>query len=175
VFFRLNFLFILFILFLALIISLFLRDIRRVFIRYGVTRENNLLLVDPQTYRAAAQNVFAESQDVVAYIYGHTHLASIAKLNNRAIINTGSWLKRLQRVPARFRWFPDMYCPSFRLSYFVLYQKQQHIVIQYRQIRKTVQSNLTRLQRFVISKTHVADMLSIPDETIIDLHELDSA
>jgi hypothetical protein len=65
-----------------------------------------------------------------------------------------------------------MYCPSFRLSYFVLYQKQQRIVIQYQQIRKSVQVNLTRLQRFVISKTHVADTLSIPDETVIDLHEL---
>ena len=49
------------------------------------------------------------------FIYGHTHNASLKRVGERAVINTGTWLKKLERVPARFRLLPSVYHPSFCL------------------------------------------------------------
>jgi hypothetical protein len=62
---------------------------------------------------------------------------------NRYVINTGSWLKRLERVPAHFRLLPDVYVPSYRLNVFVVREDGKRIRVQYEVIPKKVRDDRT--------------------------------
>ena len=46
-------------------------------------------------------------------------------------INTGTWLKLLDRVAVHFGWLPAVYYPSFRLSYFCIEKENYHLVYAY--------------------------------------------
>ncbi len=101
-------------------------------------------------YLSRARAVFAEDADVCAYIFGHTHDAFLVKENGRAVINTGTWLKILKRVPVRFGLLPAVYYPTFRLNYFKIYAEKEKIVVKYTEIPKKLREKLTLLQRFLI-------------------------
>src|SRR5262249_37254038 len=67
-----------------------------------------------------AQEVFQGDDKVAVFIFGHTHSAFLRRLGpaGQVVINTGTWLKLLSRVPVRFGLLPAIYYPSYRLNYF---------------------------------------------------------
>jgi hypothetical protein len=105
------------------------------------------------------------------FIFGHTHAAFLRRLGpaGQVVINTGTWLKLLSRVPVRFGWLPAVYYPSYRLNYFRIEQENDQLVIDYIEIPKTPERELTWLQRLVLLGNAPKSSEAIPAKTIIDL------
>jgi len=143
------------------------RDIRSALQRYGVGASENLKAEKDKSYVDAAKAVFQKEPSVAIYVYGHTHIPSIRKIGERYVINTGTWLKRLDRVPSRLRLVPDVYVPSFTLSCFTISYKDNSIRVGYGVVPKKSPRELTLLQRIFIIGRHPTDLLPIPEETII--------
>jgi UDP-2,3-diacylglucosamine pyrophosphatase LpxH len=123
-----------------------------------------------QNYLDAAQAVFARDPDVRVFIYGHTHKPSLRLLDNRAVINTGTWLKRFSHESPRFGYLPGIYVPFFSLNYFRLSAAAPgQIVIDYRQIHKDPPPDLDLLQRLLVSRKRPPDPDPIPERTILEV------
>jgi hypothetical protein len=69
----------------------------------------------------------------------------------------------------RFGWLPAVYYPSYRLNYFRIEQKNDQLVIDYIEIPKTPERELTWLQRLVLLGHAPKSPEAIPAKTIIDL------
>ena len=67
------------------------------------------------------------------FIFGHTHAAFLKRLGpaGQVVLNTGTWLKLLRRVPVRFGLLPAVYYPSYRLNYFYIDEEDNQLVIHY--------------------------------------------
>jgi hypothetical protein len=111
--------------------------------------------------------MFASDPETCIFIYGHTHNASLKRIGEQAVINTGTWLKKLERVPARFRLLPSVYHPSFRLNYFRIGEDDGNITIDYERIHKAVPRELYLLQRQVSRKPQRDALETIPQRTVI--------
>ena len=146
----------------------FARDVRRTLVRFGVLNTNPAIGDPDATYLEAAKEVFASDPEVVIFIYGHTHTASLKKLGNKVVINTGTWLKNLKRAPARFWLLPSVYHPSFRLNYFRISEDGRQIIIDYKRIQKAAPRELTLLQRLVSRRPKHAAPDDIPERTVVD-------
>src|SRR5262249_19981925 len=113
------------------------RDARRALVRYGITRGDRLDFEKDEQYVTAAKRVFTADPTVAASVYGHTHTPSMRAVEGRWVINTGSWLKRLEYVPVRVGRLPGIYVPSYQLSYFELADVDGRLRIRYRVVPKT--------------------------------------
>lgn len=102
------------------------------------------------------------------FIYGNTHNDSLKRISERAVINTGTWLKKLKRVPARFRLLPSVYLPSFRLNYFGISEEDGRILIDYERSKKASPRELSLLQRLVARKAQRDALADIPKRTIVE-------
>lgn len=98
---------------------------------------------------------------------GHTHNASLRRIGERVVINTGTWLKKLERVSARFLLLPSVYRPSFRLNYFRISEDDGRIAIDYKRLHKDAPRELSLLQRLVAGKPQRDALEDIPRRTII--------
>ena len=112
--------------------------------------------------------MFASDPETYVLIYGHTHNASLERLGDRVVINTGTWLKKLEWVPARFRLLPSGYRPSFRLNYFRMTQDDARLVIDYERIQKAPPRELSLLQRLVARGPKRDALEDIPEKTVVD-------
>jgi hypothetical protein len=45
------------------------------------------------------------------------------------VLNTGTWLKLLRRVPVRFGLLPAVHYPGYRLNFFRIEEEDNHVVI----------------------------------------------
>ena len=122
-----------------------------------------------QNYLDAAQAVFARDPDVRVFIYGHTHKPSLRQFDNRAVINTGTWLKRFGHESPRVGFLPGIYVPFFSLNYFRLSAASGQIVIDYRQIHKDPPPDLDLLQRLLVSRKRPPEPDPIPERTILEV------
>ncbi len=140
--------------FLMVSVPLFfiLRDVRRTLRRMQILPPDNdtPLYVPTAGYDEHAQEIFAADPEVAAYVFGHTHDAFIKKLDGRSVINTGTWLKLLTRVPVIFGYLPAVYFPMFRLNYFLIHEADGKVVADYVPIPKYPDGDLTFLQRIFI-------------------------
>ncbi len=147
------------------------RDIRRTLFRMQIFPAYKSAPTDEanNNYLTRARQVFAENPDVCVYVFGHTHDAFLVKEDdNRVIINTGTWLKILKRVPVRFGLLPAVYYPTFRLNYFKIYADEAgKIIVKYAQASKVPQEKLTLLQRFLIFGKKPELGKPIPAKTIL--------
>ncbi|MCJ7641343.1 MAG: metallophosphoesterase [Desulfobacterales bacterium] len=157
-----------FLLILAIPAYFLSRDIRASLQRYGIDTSEGLKLDKEERYIAAARSVFERDPSVTLYIYGHTHIPSMRKVGPRHVINTGTWLKRLERAKAHFRLLPDVYVPSYRLNYFTVSQEGNAIRVGYQVISKRTPDDLTLLERLVILGKHKPGVEEIPAVTIIE-------
>lgn len=148
-------------------IYLLYRDVRNTLTRYSLISKDNLKKEKEENYIKAAKEIFVREKDVAIFVYGHTHSASVKKIDGKVIINTGTWLKKLQRVNTRFKLLPDVYYPSFKLSYFKVYKKEKDIIIEYHSIQKKIKTNLTLLQYLLVFGKEKDDSIHIPKKTII--------
>src|SRR3984893_17180820 len=124
-----------------------------------------------ESYLKGAQEVFQSDDKVAVFIFGHTHAALLKRLGpaGQVVLNTGTWLKLLHRVPVRFGLLPAIYYPSYRLNYFRIEKENDQLVIDYVEIPKTPERELTWLQRLVILGNVPKSPEAIPARTIIDL------
>lgn len=156
-----------FLLILAIPGYLLTSDIQSALRRYGVEHEEGLKVQKEASYLAAAREIFEKDPSVAVYIYGHTHAPSMRKLGERYVINTGTWLKRLERVPARARLMPSVFYPSYRLNYFAISAQGKDMRIAYAIVPKEPPSDLTWLEWLMILGRHPEREEVIPAETIL--------
>jgi hypothetical protein len=83
------------------------------------------------------------------------------------VLNTGTWLKLLRRVPVRFGLLPAVYYPSYRLNYFRIEEEDNHVVIHYVAIPKAPQHELTWLQHLVTLGRGPKPQEAIPAKTVV--------
>jgi len=143
------------------------RDVLKTLRRYGLQVGDEVRLQKKELYCAAAEEVFAGDPQVAVFVFGHTHGAFLEISNGRAIINTGTWLKRLTRIKARFRRIPAVYAPSYRLSCFRIHAEDGRIAIEYERIPKKVGRELTLLERLMILGKSWSDDADIPERTLL--------
>ena len=146
---------------------IFYRDARKTLVRFDVL--NTILAISPTDAACfeAAKGVFASDPETFIFVYGHTHNVSLKRIDERVVINTGTWLKKLERVPARFRLLPSVYHPSFRLNYFRIGEDDGQIVIDYQRVHKAAPRELCLLQRLVSRKPQRDALEDIPRRTVI--------
>ncbi|WP_421723526.1 metallophosphoesterase [Bauldia sp.] len=146
-----------------------LRDLVKTLRRFRVsTGVGEMEGMGRETYLRRARQVFAENPDTLVYLFGHTHDAFLSREpDGRTIINLGTWLKILDRVPVRFGYLPAVYYPSFRLNYFHIAAEDGEIVIRYVAIPKTPEPELGWLQRLVTLGRKPPPPTPIPEVTKI--------
>ena len=115
--FAVNVVFIILLVLISIPLYVFFRDIRKTLRRFGLSRRDGDDRDPTAKYNDRARDVFAENPDVAVFLYGHTHRASVTEINDRLVINTGTWLKRLRRVDPVLGIFPPVFYSSYRLSY----------------------------------------------------------
>jgi hypothetical protein len=149
------------------------RDISRTLKRFhlltsGGTTPN---LDSEEPYLKGAQEVFRADDKVAVFIFGHTHAAFLRRLGpaGQVVLNTGTWLKLLHRVPVRFGLLPAVYYPSYCLNYFRIEKENDHLVISYVAVSKAPERELTWLQRLVTLWKAPKPPEAIPAKTIVDL------
>ena len=150
-------------------IGFIIRDLRKTLKRFRViTRPQDLNIGKEQSYLDAAQAVFDNDPDTVMFIYGHTHDASVRRLGNRLVINTGTWLKRLVKSPVRFGYLPDIYVPSYFLDYFKITEEGGSIIVNFMKVEKAQPKELDLLQRILVSGKQPKPDESIPARTVLE-------
>ena len=165
--FMVNSLIIAFLLVFSVPLFLVYRDVMKTLARYGLRGAEDLEDRKGREYMEAARRVFEGDPGVAVYIYGHTHEASLEEIDGRAVINTGTWLKKLTRIPARFKLLPDVYQASFRLNYFRIGSEGGRIIVDYVELPKETPRELTVLQRLVTAgRRHVGEK-EIPARTVV--------
>ncbi len=147
----------------------FARDVRKTLERFGLVRQEKPEEPADAPYVAAAEDVFEEFPDVVAYIYGHTHRVSLTNVGERVIINTGTWLKRLHRTSTWIGILPPVYYPSYRLNYFKIDGEEGNVVIEYHTIEKEAPNELTLVQRLLSRRPKMKN--DVPKRTVIETSE----
>ena len=108
----------------------------------------------------------------IGRIHLRTHSRSISKTTGTSrsvVLNTGTWLKLLHRVPVHFGLLPAVYYPSFRLNYFCIEKENNHLVITYVAFPKTPERELTWLQRLVTRGKAPKSPETVPAKTVVDL------
>ena len=150
---------------LAVPLYFLLRDIRAAIVRYGIGTGEGLHLEKDALYVAAARRIFAADPSVALFVYGHTHIPSLREVDGRYVINTGTWLKRLDYVPVRIGRLPGVYVPSYQLNYFELTEADDEVRVRYRVISKVPPNDLTWLERLLILGRRRMQLPAIPTET----------
>ena len=81
-----------------------LRDLKRTTRRFGLPLDPAELTGEKEDqYLDAAKQVFKDDPAVVVFVYGHTHKPSLRDINSRAVVNTGTWIKRFRSRFAALR------------------------------------------------------------------------
>jgi hypothetical protein len=152
--------------------ALVLHDLTRTLHRFRVLTNRWIMpdLDSQQSYLKGAEEVFAKDERVAVFVFGHTHAAFLKRLGpaGQVVLNTGTWLKLLHRVPVRIGLLPAVYYPSYRLNYFQIGEENNHLVINYVEIPKTPEPELTWLQRLVTLGRTPKQQEAIPAKTILD-------
>jgi UDP-2,3-diacylglucosamine pyrophosphatase LpxH len=152
--------------------ALVLHDLTRTLRRFHVLTNRWMMpdLDSEEPYLKGALEVFAQDGKVAVFVFGHTHGAFLKRSGpgGQVVLNTGTWLKLLHRVPVRFGLLPAVYYPSYRLNYFRIEEEGNRIVIDYVTIPKTPERELTWLQRLVTLGKTPKPQEAIPAKTIVD-------
>jgi len=154
---------------------LIFKDLSKTLRRYGFQARKGLKRQKESLYLQAAQKAFSQSPEALIFIYGHTHQPSLDKLGDRYVLNTGSWLKKLQRVPSALKFLPAIYYPSFQLNYFKIAASKMSgnnrpaVEIVYECLPKQVVSELTLFEKMAIAGQKTHSLIDIPERTIHSL------
>jgi UDP-2,3-diacylglucosamine pyrophosphatase LpxH len=163
---------VLFVILVALAVPLYLiwRDFKATLQRFRIVLDPAELSSEKeQQYLEAAQKVFDHDPDTSIYIYGHTHFPSLRQFGQRVVINTGTWLKRLDDVSGHFRFLPKIYVPFFCLNYFRISETDGKIAIEYHKIHKDPPRDLSLLQRLLVYRKRSKTQDPIPERTLLEV------
>ncbi len=167
--FYINGILILFLIPVSIPIWLIIRDFKRTLERFKILTKEDLISEKDNVYIEKAKNIFKKNQDVLIYLFGHTHHAFLKEIDGRAIINTGTWLKQLKRVSTHFRLLPDVYSPHYCLNYFRVRNENNNLIINYSVIEKEAPRELSLLQRIVTFRKRKFMDCNIAEETKLKL------
>ena len=147
---------------------LFARDVRKTLRRFGLLQSAGDGDTDPvEKYLDRARTVFDENPSVAVYVYGHTHRPSVTEVDERLVLNTGTWLKRLRRVEALIGIVPPVYYASYQLNYFrVSAADAGGVRVEYDVIDKSDPKEETLVQR-LLTRAPKPDSKP-PAETVVD-------
>jgi len=152
--------------------AIFLHDLTRTLRRFRLLTSHGMTpdLDSEESYLKGAQEVFQRDDKVAVFVFGHTHAAFLKRLGpaGQVVLNTGTWLKLLRRVPVRLGYLPAVYYPSYRLNYFCIEAENNHVVINYVVVPKTPERELTWLQRLVTLGRTPKHQEAIPARTVVD-------
>jgi UDP-2,3-diacylglucosamine pyrophosphatase LpxH len=160
-----------FVLLAALSVPLYFiwRDVRATLQRFQIVLDPADLTDEKENeYLDAARAVFDQDPDTVIFIYGHTHMPSLRRLGQRAVINTGTWLKQLHDVQPRVGFLPEIYVPFYCLNYFKISKVDGKVAIDYHKIDKEQPQELNLLQRLLVFKKHTKAQEPIPERTFLE-------
>jgi hypothetical protein len=159
-----------FLVFFGIPMALVLHDLTRTLRRFRVLTGARPDLDSQEPYLKGAQDVFKSDDQVAVFVFGHTHAAFLQRLGpaGQVVLNTGTWLKLLHRVPVRFGLLPAVYYPSYRLNYFCIEEENNRIVISYVAVAKTPERELTWLQRLMTLGKTPRGQDAIPARTVIE-------
>jgi UDP-2,3-diacylglucosamine pyrophosphatase LpxH len=163
---------ILFVNFIVLAVPLYFiwRDFKATLQRFRIVlNPAELSSEKEQQYLDAAGRVFDSDPDTFIFIYGHTHMPSLRQIGQRVVINTGTWLKRLDHVTPRVGFLPGIYVPFFCLNYFRISEEGGRIAIDYHQIDKEPPPDLDLLQRLLVFKKRHQTQDPIPERTWLEV------
>ena len=155
---------------LAIPVALIVRDVRQTAKRFGLNLDPAELTGEKETaYIDAANRVFEADPDVAVFVYGHTHAPYVKRIGKRAVVNTGTWLKKLTPVAPRLGKLPPIYVPSFCLNFFRIRGADGNVVIDYQTIEKKPERELSLLQRLLTPRRRGGPAEPIPERTVLAL------
>jgi len=155
---------------LALPFGLIVRDVRRTARRFGLTLDPSELTGEKEDgYLDAAKAVFDADPSVAVFVYGHTHKPSVRRIGERAVLNTGTWIKQFTLKSPRFGLVPRIYVPTYCLNYFRIREESGKITIDYRKIEKAPPRELTLFQRMIVSRKRGEATEEVPGRTVLDV------
>jgi UDP-2,3-diacylglucosamine pyrophosphatase LpxH len=149
----------------AVPLYVFVRDVRKTLRRFGIDSPTDR---DPpeDRYLAGARAVFASDPAVAVFVYGHTHRPSVTEVDGRAVVNTGTWLKRLRRVDPAFGVLPPVFYSWYQLNYVRLSATADGgVAVDYELVEKAAPNDETWFQRLVTSAPRRED--DIPSRTVV--------
>ena len=153
---------------LAVPLYFMFRDMKRASRRFGLVLDAAELTGQKEdAYLDAAMTVFKDDPEVAVFVYGHTHAPSVREMDGRAVVNTGTWIKQLDRTPARFGLLPPLYVPKYRLNYFRITETDGAVGIDYVRIDKTPTQELSLLQRLLARRIREGEAPPIPARTTL--------
>ena len=127
-----------------------LQDFKRTINRFGLVETE--FTVDPsEPYVDAATDLFEANPEIAVFCYGHTHRPAVETVDGRAIVNTGSWLKRFHRRPVIAGLLPPVFHPSFRLSIARFAPAEAGVAVEYETMEKPdpAKADLTFTERLL--------------------------
>ncbi|GAB3020496.1 metallophosphoesterase [Natronobiforma cellulositropha] len=151
---------------LAIPLWLFGRDLRHTLERFGVVLSGIHVGQGDEPFLTAAREVFETHPDVAVFVYGHTHRASLTRWGDRLVVNTGTWLKKLERVETHFSRLPGVYYPSYRLNTVRIFAEDGQVVVEYEEVQTADPGDLSRFERLVARRPPPPE--PIPKRTVID-------
>lgn len=167
----------------AVPLVVFGRDLRKTLRRFGfLTPSAHEESTDK--YVEGARDIFAADPNVAVFVYGHTHRASLTEVDDRVVINTGTWLKRLHREEPFLGLLPAVFYSSYLLNYFRITagadeadrtksegQSAGEVVVEYHVIDKPDPRELTLLERLLTRKPRRREKRrqarQIPERTVV--------
>ena len=145
---------------------LIVRDVGKTVDRFGV-RETDLTVDPDEPYVEAAREVFAERPETAVFCYGHTHRPGVTALEDRLLVNTGTWLKRLHRRNVVAGVLPAVFYPSYQLCVVRIAPDPDGVAVEFEAIEKSspTAAELTRTERFLTLGREPNPEL--PDRTVV--------
>ena len=155
---------------LAIPLYLIVRDVKQTAKRFGINLDPAELTGEKEEgYIDAAKRVFEVDPGVAVFVYGHTHAPSLRRIGERAVVNTGTWLKKFAPVAPRIGKLPPIYVPSFCLNFFRIHGADGKVVIEYQKIEKKPERELSLLQRLLAPSPKTVTQDTIPERTVLSL------
>ncbi len=95
-------------------------------------------------------------------------MPSLRLFDSRAVLNTGTWLKRFEEVPPRLGFLPKIFDPIFCLNYLRVSLADRGVAIDYRTLPKDKPRDLSLLQRLLLSRKRGPRPDPIPERTVLE-------
>lgn len=152
---------------LAIPLYFFRRDIRQTIERLGVFEtEPTADAVAP--YEEAARKTFEANPETAIYCYGHTHRPSVQAVEGRLLVNSGTWLKRLNRRDGIIGLLPPVFYPSYQLTAVCIAAEETGVTVDFEAVEKPSPSpeGLTLTERLLTLGRQPSPEL--PDRAVVE-------
>ncbi|MFC6766299.1 metallophosphoesterase [Natrinema soli] len=130
-----------------------------------------------EPYVQAARGVFEDRPETAVFCYGHTHRPSVSEVDDRLVVNTGTWLKRLHRRDIVAGLLPPVFYPTFQLGYVRIADEPESVAVEYETVEKPdpVSDELTLTERLLTvsreSEPEIPERSVVADDATVAIPE----